>query len=49
VLFRDCVLFSNVYVLPFGVINDDDDDDDDDDDKLICQFSIPTLKHFQND
>ena len=30
---HDCVLFFNVNVLPFGVINDDDDDDDDDDDK----------------
>jgi len=29
-MFYDCVLFLNVYVLPFGVINDDDDDDDDD-------------------
>ena len=26
-MFHDSVLFLNVYMLPFGVINDDDDDD----------------------
>jgi len=34
---HDCVLFLNVYVLPFGVINDDDDDDDDDSNQSINQ------------